>query len=193
MNWLDVVLLLILAASVYTSLRKGLSREVIGLVTVVVALVLGIWFYGTAAAYLIPYVSSRSAANFGGFLLVFCGIMLAGALVSFIVGRFLRVTGLSIFDHALGALFGAVRGLLVCVALIMAMMAFWPGAQGAVVHSTMAPYVTGAAGLCAAIAPHDLKEGFHKTYAEVKSAWQAALQNGIRRPAAEKSENEKRI
>ncbi|SPE28324.1 Colicin V production protein [Candidatus Sulfopaludibacter sp. SbA3] len=177
MNWLDVVLLIILACSVFTSFRKGFSREVIGLVSVLLALLLGIWFYGTAGSYLIPYVSSRSAANFGGFLLVFCGVTLAGSLVSFVVGKFLKVTGLSIFDHALGALFGAVRGIVISVALIMAILAFSPGGKppDPVVQSRIAPYVTGAASLCAAIAPNDLKEGFHKTYAQVKDTWHAAL------------------
>lgn len=195
MNWLDVVLFLIVAGSVYTSFRKGLSREIIGLVSVIVALLLGLWFYGAAGAYLLPYVNSRAAANLGGFFLVFCGVLLVGALVSFVVGKFLRVTGLSIFDHALGALFGAIRGVLISVAMLMAVMAFYPKGKppGAVVDSRMAPYVTRAANLCAAIAPYDLKEGFHKTYAEVRTAWEAALEKGIRRPAPEKSENEKRI
>jgi membrane protein required for colicin V production len=177
MNWLDVVLLLILAGSVFASFRKGFSREVIGLVSVVLALVLGIWFYGTAGAYLIPYVSSRAAANFGGFLMVFCGILLAGSLVSFVVGKFLRITGLSVFDHALGAVFGAVRGIVISIALIMAVLAFSPDGHppDSVVHSRMAPYVTGAASICAAAAPHELQEGFHKTYAQVKQTWQSAL------------------
>jgi membrane protein required for colicin V production len=195
MNWLDVVLLIILAGSIFTSFRKGFSREVIGLISVVLALLLGSWFYGTAGSYLLPYVSSRAAANFGGFLIVFCGIALIGSLVSFVVGKFLRVTGLSIFDHALGAVFGVVRGIVISIALIMAIMAFSPSAQppASVVHSRMAPYVTGAANICVAIAPHDLKAGFHKTYAQVKEAWQTALDKGIRRPQAEKGENEKRI
>lgn len=195
MNWLDVVLFLIVAGSVYTSFRKGLSREVIGLISVVVALILGIWFYGSAGAYLLPYLSSRAAANLGGFLLVFCGVMLVGALVSFTVGKFLKVTGLSIFDHLLGAMFGMVRGALISVAILMAVMAFSPKSKPpeAVVNSRLAPYVTRAANFCADMAPYDLKEGFHKTYAEVRTAWRAALEKGIRRPALEKSENEKRI
>ena len=49
----------------------------------------------------------RRSANFAGFLLVFFGVMLLGGLVGHVVGRFLRVTGLSFFDHALGAGFGA--------------------------------------------------------------------------------------
>jgi len=177
MNWLDAVLILILAVSVFTSFRKGFTREIIGLVSVVLALLLGIWFYGTAGSYLIPYVSSRAAANFGGFLLVFCGVVLAGSVVSFVVGKFLRVTGLSFFDHALGAAFGAVRGIVISIALIMAVLAFSPGGHppDSVVGSRIAPYVTGAASLCAAAAPHELKEGFEKAYAQVKETWQTAV------------------
>ena len=58
MNWLDFVLALILVASGIAGLRRGLSRQVIGLVSGVLALLLGIWFYGTVGFYLMPYVSS---------------------------------------------------------------------------------------------------------------------------------------
>jgi membrane protein required for colicin V production len=188
MNWLDVLLLIILAGSIFTSFRKGLSREVIGLISVVLALLLGIWFYGTAGSWLAPYLSSRAAANFAGFLIVFCGIVLAGGLVSSIVGRFLKVTGLSIVDHALGALFGVARGIVISIALIVAVLAFSPGGQppDSVVHSRIAPYVTGAASTFAAIAPHELKEGFHKTYGQVKESWESALNKGMQNPGLEK-------
>jgi membrane protein required for colicin V production len=182
MNWLDVVLLVILAASVAMSFRKGLSREVIGLVSVILALLLGIWFYGSAGSFLVPYLSSRALANFAGFLLVFCGVMLLGSLVSHMVGRFLRVTGLSIFDHLLGAGFGAVRGIVISAALIMAIMAFSQGDKppASVVSSRVAPYVVDTARGFAAMAPHELKEGFRKTYGEVKTAWRRALEEGTR-------------
>jgi membrane protein required for colicin V production len=189
MNWLDIIVLLIVAASVFTSFRKGLSREVIGLVSVVLALLLGIWFYGTAAAFIQPHVSSRTAANLGGFLVVFAGVLLLGHLVSYVVGRFLRVTGLSIVDHLLGAGFGMVRGALVAVALLMAIMAFRDGDRppAAVVNSRLAPYVAGAAQLFANVAPHELKEGFRKTYGEVKSAWRTTVEEHLHGgPRAEK-------
>jgi membrane protein required for colicin V production len=189
MNWLDIVLLLVVAASVYMSFRKGLSREIIGLVSVVLALLLGIWFYGTAAAFIQPHVSSRTAANLGGFLLVFVAVLLLGHLVSYVVGKFLKVTGLSIVDHLLGAGFGVVRGALIGVALLMALMAFRDGDRPPpmVVNSRLAPYVAGAAQLFADVAPHELKEGFRKTYGEVKSAWRTAVEERLHgEPRAEK-------
>ena len=177
MNWLDVVLAIIVAASVATSFHKGLSREIIGLASVFLALILGLWLYGTAGSFLQPYLSSRAAANFAGFFLVFCGVILLGSLVSHIVGRFLKVTRLSIVDHALGAGFGLVRGALIAVALIMVIMAFSPDNRppASVVQSRMAPYVVGGARLFATVAPHELKEGFRNTYTQVKTAWGTAI------------------
>ena len=106
MNWLDAVLLLLLAWSMVTAFRKGFTREIIGVISVIVGILAGVWFYGSAARILLPYVSSRAAANFGGFLAVFCGVLLLGALVSYLVRKFLRLTGLSFFDRLLGAGFG---------------------------------------------------------------------------------------
>jgi membrane protein required for colicin V production len=193
MNWLDVVLALILVASIVTSFRKGLSREVIGLVAVCLALILGIWLYGLAGSYLAPYLSSRPMANFAGFAIVFCGVLVAGGIVNLVVGKFLRITGLSIFDHLLGAGFGILRGILISVALVTGIMAFSTGDQppASVVHSHLAPYVMGASRMVAAIAPYEVKEGFRKAYARVKSAWKDGEKGLL--PGREKGKNEREI
>jgi len=176
------VLMLILALSILASFRKGFSRELIGLIAVVAAVLAGMGFYGTAGGVLMPYFSSRGLANFLGFLLVFCLVLLLGALVSFVAGKFLKVTGLSFVDHLLGAGFGLLRGILIGVALIMGIMAFSPsqGPPASVVNSRTAPYLVDAARVLAAVAPHELKDGYRKTYGEVQEAWKKALRNGIR-------------
>ena len=181
MNWLDIILLLIIVVSVIGSFRKGLSRQIIHLVSVVAAILLGAWFYGSVAEYLEPHVSSPTAAKLGGFLMVFCAVLLLGAIVSSIVGKFLRVTRLSIVDHLLGAAFGLLRGTLVAVALIMGVMAFSKDGTPprAIVESRIAPYVSQAGRLFAAMAPHELKEGFHKSYEQAKTVWNRTVKNGI--------------
>jgi len=196
MNWLDAVLVIIVAASVAASLRKGLSREVIGLASVVLGVVLGCWFYGTAAAYLMRYLSSRALANFAGFLVVFCGVVVAGAILSAIVGKFLKVTGLSFFDNLLGAAFGTVRGVFIAAAVILAVLAFAPGEPPpqAVVNSRLAPYAATTARIFVAMAPRELKDGFHRTYAEVLEAWKHALEKSTHKPpGTDKGKDEKRI
>jgi membrane protein required for colicin V production len=196
MNWLDIILLLILAWSIAMSFRKGLTREILGLASVVLALLLALWFYGTAGAFLTPYVRSRPLANLAGFLAVFAGVILLGNLVGFVLGKFLRVTGLSIVDHLLGAAFGALRGTLIAIVLIMAIMAFSSGGRPpeSVVRSRIAPHVADAARVLASVAPHELKEGFRKTYAQLETAWGKAIGNGLRAaPGAQREEDERKL
>lgn len=174
MNWLDYCLLAILLISTWMSARKGFSREVIGLAAALFGLVLGMWFYGLAGSFLLPYVSSARVANLLGFLLVFCGVLLLGALLGWIVNRFLRTVGLSFFDRLLGAGFGVARGLLVAIALLTAYMAFGPEVDSQTVSQSMlnsriAPYVLDASHVFVSIAPMELKSGFLRQYAQVKS------------------------
>ena len=128
--------------------------------------------------------------------MVFCGVLVLGAVITYVVDRFLKFTGLSPVDHLLGAGFGLLRGMLFAVAIIMGTMAFSRGDRPpeAIVNSRMAPYVVEAARVVAGMAPHDLKEGFRRTYAQVKAAWDDALKNGIRKlPHGEMRSNERKI
>lgn len=198
MNWLDAVVLFILALSVIAGFRKGLSRQVVGLVSVVAAIVIGLWTYGLAGGWLehIFNISSHRVASFAGFGLVFCGVMLLGSLTAFLIHKFLKLTGLSFFDRVLGAGFGVVRGTLISVALVLGIMAF--SAEGkppeSVVRSRMAPYAVGAARVFAAMAPHEMREGFRRSYGQVKSAWEKTIEKELRKmPKGQEAKDEKRI
>ena len=129
MNWLDAILGVALLICLFNGFRRGFSRQVIGLASGVVALILGIWLYGTAGGWLLPYVSSPSIAKAAGFVIVFCGVLMLGGIIGFVVHRFLKVTGLSFFDHVLGAGFGVLRWGVLAIAIVMSAMAFSRGAE----------------------------------------------------------------
>jgi membrane protein required for colicin V production len=174
MNWLDYVLIAILLISALFSMRKGFSREIIGLAAAILALVLAMWFYGLAGSWLIPYVSSPRIANLAGFLLVILAVLLLGWFLGWIVSRFLRTIGLSFFDHMLGAAFGLLRGLVIAITLLTAYMAFGPEVDSRMVsdsllHSRIAPYVLDASRAFVTLAHMELKASFLRQYALVKS------------------------
>jgi membrane protein required for colicin V production len=177
MNWLDILLCIALLVCVVNGFRRGFSRQLIGLASGVAALILGIFLYGTAGSWLLPYVSSPVIAKAAGFVMVFCGVLALGGLASFIVGKFIKVTGLSFFDHVLGAGFGALRWAVLAIAIVMSAMAFSRGDRppDAIVESRLAPYVVGMSRAVASVAPYDLKSGFLKTYEQVKAAWGNAV------------------
>ncbi len=79
LNWLDIVVIAVLAFSTVQSFRKGFSREIVGLAASLFALVLAMWFYGLAGSYVQPYVGSTTTANLIGFALVVIGVLLAAS------------------------------------------------------------------------------------------------------------------
>jgi membrane protein required for colicin V production len=190
MNWLDFVLIAILAISIASSFAKGFAREVIGLVAAVAALIGGAWFYRMAGEVVRPWVGSRETANLCGFLLIFAAIIVLGLLVSWLVGAMMKAVGLSWLDRLMGAGFGVARGVIVCVAVITAIVAFAPGMDAAtppqaVVGSTIAPYMIDTAHALTMAAPKELRDGFARRYDRVKRIWEDALKHGIPRRAPE--------
>jgi membrane protein required for colicin V production len=175
-NWLDMVLGAIILLSALASGRKGLSRELIGLAASLLALLCAIWFYRTAGAHLMPYVSSTLAASVGGFFVIFFGVMIVGAILSAVVSRLLKTVGLSLVDCLLGAAFGLLRGMLFAFGILMLLLAMAPGARAgeppeAVVQSRLAPYLIELSRLVARVAPDSVKESFDEKYEQIKSTW----------------------
>ena len=176
MSWVDFVFGIILIASVAAGFSKGFVRIGIGFIASAAGIVIASWFYGTAAGWLSPYVTSPGVANMLGFLLVFGVVLTIGALTSQALVRMFKLVGLSWLDRGLGGAFGVVRGLLICVALLMIMLAFAPSkTQNAVTDSYMAPFVMESANLLSAITPFEMKDGFRRSYGDIKHAWGQTL------------------
>jgi membrane protein required for colicin V production len=176
MNWLDIVLGVILAASTAAGFAKGLVRTAIGITAAILAVVLSLWFYGTAGGVFKDYVASKSIANFLGFVIVFALVILAGALTGKLLAMLFKKAGLSWLDRTLGGCFGLLRGLLVSIIIVMILTAFsLTPPPSAVVESSIAPYVIDASRMISKIAPHELTEGFQLSYDKIRKLWAGTM------------------
>ena len=177
MNWLDLVLIVVFAVLVVSGAAKGFARQVVGLAAAIAGFLCALWFYGAAGSFLLPYVSHKGIANFLGFVGIFIAFLILGALVGKLLSVLLKWAGLSWLDRLLGGVFGLVRGVVVAIALVLALLAFSPTPPPrAVVGSRLAPYVIDAAHVCAYLAPREVREGVKDSYAKVKDAWAEFLQ-----------------
>lgn len=175
LNWLDITLVVILAISVAGGVVRGFARSCIGLAGAVAGIVLGIWFYGVVAYFFLPYTSSAGLANIIGFLLVFFGCVLAGALLGKLLVALFKWAGLTWLDRMLGAMFGLFRGGAVAIAIVLAIVAFSPNPPPrSVVGSRYSSYLIDAARVCATIAPRKLKDSFQENYDQVRKLWDEA-------------------
>ena len=172
MNWIDLLLLLVIAVSIFSGLVAGFARVGVGFIATVLGIFFGFWCYGIVAGYFLDYVSSRAIANLIGFFIIFIGISLLGAVVGRVLAKFFKWVGLSWFDRLLGGAFGVVRGVFIAVALVTVLMAFAPSPPPrSVLESKLMPYIAGASDFLAAMTPHEIKDAFREGREKAEKIW----------------------
>ena len=169
-NLLDWTVLLILIASVILSALKGFVRELLGMVTLAAAFLIGSWFYRTAAALFKEVVKTENIALFLGFAICFLGTLLAGALIVWVAQKLIKFAKIQWFDRLLGAAFGFIRGWLLGSIVFLVLTSFDLQAER-VKSSQLAPYYMPVASFIALAAPQDLKTRFADGYSAVEKWW----------------------
>ena len=177
-NWFDIVLVLILLWSAIAGLRAGFARVVIGLIATVVGLIAGFWFYRIVAAKLMPWSSTPVVADVLGFLVIFMGVVILGALIAALFSRLFRWIGLSWFNHLLGGLAGFVRGALIIAALMDVLVAYSPSpTPNFLENSRILPYAGELSSWLVALAPRELKDAFTEQMENLKQLWRRTQQH----------------
>lgn len=123
MNWADWTIVGILVLSALISIKRGFVKEALSLATWVAAVIVAIVFGERLAVLLIDHIATPSVRELVAFAILFIATLLVGAMVSYIIGTLIRITGLSSTDRLLGMLFGLARGFII----VMAILIFLPG------------------------------------------------------------------
>ncbi len=167
MTILDYFVLLIVVASVASGAVKGIIRVIVSVAFTVGGLFLAAHSYAYAAAVL-RFVAAGWLANLLGFLAVFLSAVVAGFLLSRWLREGLRRAHLGWIDHAVGAAFGFVRGVLVCMVLCLALVAFAVSPE-TVQRAALGPaLLEGTELLADYLTSRDVRERFFEGYEKVK-------------------------
>jgi membrane protein required for colicin V production len=176
MNWLDIVLVGIVLANVAGGFHRGFARSVIGIVSMVLGVVLGFWFYGVPGVFFGEVFRSEMAAKILGFLAVYFAVVAAGALIGFLLSKAFKWVGLSWLDRSLGAGVGLAKGAIFVIAFVALLLAFSPKPPPQwIANSRVVPYASDSAGILSALAPSTLKEAFADTRVTLEQIWKQRL------------------
>jgi membrane protein required for colicin V production len=113
----DWIFLMILVASSFLGAWRGLVYEVLSLLSWIAAFTLAQWLAMDVAGWLPLSHSPEQVRYAAGFVLVFVVALFGGGLIAYLVQRVVTSVGLRTIDRALGAVFGALRGVVMLMAV----------------------------------------------------------------------------
>ncbi len=124
MNWLDIVIVLVIAFFAGTAFRAGLIREAVTLVSAVVGVVVAGLFYDDLARDVLVFIDNKDTARVVSFLILLGAVYLAGQLIAIMLKQVAAILLLGWVDHIGGALFGLLKGLIVVEVLLILLVTF---------------------------------------------------------------------
>lgn len=119
MTGVDLAIIGIIIFSAVISLLRGFVREAVSLLSWVLAFWLGFTFASRLGAYVPKFISVPSLRLAIAFLVLFLVTLAIGASINFLIHKLVEKSGLSSTDRIVGVVFGAARGVVIVVVLVM--------------------------------------------------------------------------
>ncbi len=184
MNWVDIIILIILATGLVKGLTNGFVRGLFGLAALVLGIVIAAGNYERVTEILFSRLDvGPQVQAILGFLLVFVIVLILVSVVGGIISRALKLASLGWLDRLAGGILGVVMACVFTgVVLLLVVMAGLQSNTG-VARSTVAPTVIRVMDTTVSFAPEAVKEMIQGHYVKLRLEWEKA-----RREAPDKGE-----
>jgi membrane protein required for colicin V production len=171
MNWLTILLAVILGVMTYRAYRNGFVRELVSLCAVVLAIPLAGIFYSRMVPKVEPIVDDASLARLISFLAIFLGVIVAGQVAAHLLKRTVSLLNLGFADQLAGAMFGLLKGILICQAVLLALVVFPnPDLTSSIDDSPLATRLLDSSPLILAVLPSRFDVGLDQFLNQVQDA-----------------------
>ncbi|MFC1478401.1 CvpA family protein [Candidatus Margulisiibacteriota bacterium] len=123
MNWLDIIILVIIAFNIFIGFRRGLIKAVFGLLAMIIATIAAVrrvtWLATLMKAYVdFPDVVLTSAAYILIWIAIYFLVYSAGKILS----KAMHLTPIGFLDTFGGVALGAVKGIIIVLIIIVPLM-----------------------------------------------------------------------
>jgi len=114
-SYLDLGLIVVILISAFLAMLRGFTREVLAIASWGAAALAAIYLHPLALPYVKPYIAKDVIALAVAAAAVFFVTLIAVSLITIKLSDAILDSRVGAIDRSLGFLFGAVRGLLLCV------------------------------------------------------------------------------
>lgn len=169
MGFYDIVMLVVLFGAMFFGYTKGLAWQIASVAAVVVSYIAAVRFRGQVAQYV---QAEPPFNNIAAMLIIFVASSLIIWLVYAYVNKSLKKAELDGFNRQMGALVGAVLGVLLCMVITMfSVSLLGETAHDSIHHSKLGSYVVRGIWMVHAFVPEDLDASldphFEKFYQQI--------------------------
>ncbi len=118
MTWLDYALIIIVALSALFGFYRGIVKEVLSLVGLVFSFWVALKYSQNLTGFFSGMIENDSFLYGVSFVALLLITLALWAIITFVVGRFIRLSGIGAIDRGFGAVFGVFRGLLIVTVMV---------------------------------------------------------------------------
>lgn len=175
MNWVDIIILIILATGLIKGLTNGFVRGLFGLAALVLGVVIAAGNYERVTEILLSKLEvGPQLQAILGFLAVFVVVLILVSVVGSIISKALKLASLGWLDRLAGGILGLVMACVFTgVVLLLVVMAGFESNTG-VARSTVAPTVIGVMDTVVSFAPDAVRETIESNYVKLRVEWEKA-------------------
>ncbi len=153
MNWLDIILLLVIALSTIIGLRIGIIKASLSLAGLIIGVVLAGLYYQPLSG-LLTFIPSEAVAKVVAFALILIGVMVVAGVFALLLKWAAKAVMLGWANQLGGAVFGLVMGGLLSGALL-AIWIKYLGMADVFTHSSLASILLDYLPLVLALLPDE--------------------------------------
>ena len=139
MNWLDIVIIVVVALLGIVGLRQGLIRTVFGIAGLIGGIFLAGRYYDELAALLFP--SSAIWANIAAYAIIAVATMVVAGVIGWLIAKLVNFVALGWLDKLVGGILGVVIGALLCAAILAIVVKYYPGMEATINQSIIARFI----------------------------------------------------
>ena len=141
-NQFDWIVVVVVVLSALLSLWRGFVREAMSLAGWVLAFIVANLGAVAVADFIGDFIANRTGRYIVAWSVLFAVVLVASSLTAKMLGKMMAASGLGVLDRMLGTGFGALRGLLIVMALVFVLREVMPGKElNALDESQLMPHI----------------------------------------------------